>query len=104
MNNFFSKAIKDIRLWAWTAAILPMATLAGFLFIWIFAPISWLQWAITWAVISMFTVAIFWWWWIMWTVFNLVKQWSNTTQQVVEVSNEVKEIRSAIVQMLTKDK
>lgn len=103
-TNFREKAINQIRLWAWAAAVLPLAGLAGIFFVWRFAPESWIGYAMVAGETTMFTVAVIWWWWAMYTVRNLIKQWDKTKDNVKEVLTDIKEIKSVVLETLSKDK
>lgn len=102
--NFKTTTIRQIRIWAWLAAVLPLTALAGIFFIWRFAPESFLGYAFVTGEILMFAVAVVWWWWAMYTMRNLVKHWDETKDRVKEVSTDVKEIRSVILETLSRDK
>lgn len=102
--DFKSTTIRQIRLWAWAAVVLPISTLAGLFFIWRFAPSSVLGYTFVIGEIFMFTIAVIWWWWAMYTIRNLVTQWDDTRDRVKEVSTDIKEIRSVILETLSKDK
>lgn len=102
--DFQSNTIRQIRIWAWLAAVLPISALAGIFFVWRFAPDTFLEHAFVAGEIIMFSVAVTWWWWAMYTMRNLVKQWDLTRDKVKEVSTDVKEIRSVILETLSRDK
>lgn len=102
--NFKDKAIRDIRLWAWLAAVMPLSSLAGMFFVWRLAPVSWLDWAFIVGEVAMFTTAVVWWWWAMWTMLRLVRQWDQTKDNVMEVSKDIKEVKSVVVDLLSRDK
>ena len=102
--DFKTKTIRQIRIWAWAAAVLPITALATIFFIWQFTPLTVLDYAFFIGKISMFIIAVVWWWWAMYTMRNLVRQWDSTGNKVKELSIDVKDIRSVILETLSKDK
>jgi len=102
--DFKSITIRQIRIWAWAAVVLPISALAGLFFIWRFSPETFLGYAFVKGEIIMFTIAVVWWWWAMYTIRNLIHQWDETRDRVKEVSIDIKEIRSVILETLSKDK
>lgn len=102
--NFRDSTIRQIRFWAWAAAVFPITALAGIFFIWRFGPNSWFDIAIITGETVMFGVAVIWWWWAMYTLRNLVKQWDITKEKVVDVSKDIKDIKSVILDTLREDK
>lgn len=102
--NFKTTTIRQIRIWAWAAAVLPLTALAGLFFVWRFSPDTILGYAFVFGEIAMFSIAVIWWWWAMYTMRNLIKHWDETKEKVSEVSADVKEIRSVILETLSKDK
>jgi len=101
-NNFRDKTLRQIRIWAWVAAVLPITALAGIFFIWTFSPSSILNTAVVIGETTMFSVAVIWWWWAIFVINKLVRQWDTTRERVVEVLVELKDIKS-IVQNTTPD-
>ena len=97
-DKFRTKTIKEIRLWAWTAAVLPITALAGIFFIWTFGTASSIRVAMIIGETTMFAVAVVWWWWAIYVIRRLVDQWDTTRGRVVEVLDEVKEIKGLVKQ------
>ena len=95
-NDFKTKTIREIKLWAWAATILPLTALAGIFFLWFVGTDSLLNLTITIGGTVMFAVAVVWWWWAIRTMRNLVDQWDNTKIKVIEVLDEVVEIRTIV--------
>ena len=104
MINFKEQTIKQIRMWAWAAVILPITALAGLFFVWAVTPSNCLDYAFIAGATIMFGVAVSWWWWAIYTIRNLVKQWDVTREKVVEVSKDIKEIKGVIIETLSDDK
>ena len=104
MSDFKTNTIKQIKMWAWAAAILPISALAGLFFVWRFFDGSVLGYVMIAGETAMFTIAVIWWWWAMYVLRNLVSQWDVTKDNVREVLAEVTEIRSNIQEVFKKDK
>ena len=101
-NDFKNKTIKEIKLWAWAATVLPLTGLAGIFFLWFVGTDSLFDLTITIGGTVMFAVAVVWWWWAIRTMRNLVNQWDTTKVKVIEVLDEVVEIRTIVKDTLTK--
>lgn len=97
-EKFRTKTIKEIRIWAWLAAVLPLSALAGTFFVWVFGTDSLFRTAMVIGETTMFTVAVVWWWWAIYVIKRLVNQWDNTRGRVIEVLDEVKDIKEMIKQ------
>jgi Zn-dependent protease with chaperone function len=95
-NNFRNKTLKQIRIWAWLAAVLPITALAGIFFIWIIGSDTLFKRAMIFGEVSMFGVAVVWWWWAIFVINKLVRQWDHTREKVGEVLHELKEIKRVV--------
>lgn len=104
MTNFKLDTIKQIRLWAWAAAVFPITALAGIFFVWTFGTSSILNWIIIIGETIMFSLAVIWWWWAMYILRNLVNHWDETKDKVQDVLVDLKEIKSIVVEVLKEDK
>lgn len=103
-NDFKTQTIKQIRLWAWAAAVLPISALAGIFFVWRFYDSTLFGFAMIAGETMMFTIAVTWWWWAMYVLRNLVKHWDDTRENVKDVLIDIKSIRGIVVDMLKPDK
>lgn len=101
--NFRSQTIQQIRLWAWAAAILPITALAGTFFVWRFFDNTILGYVMIAGEIIMFTIAVIWWWWAMYVMRNLVKHWDETRENVKDVLNDIRSVKSVVLDVLGKD-
>ena len=105
MGNFKEKTLKEIKLWAWAAAVLPISALAGIFFIWWFGTKEMFSIALVVGETAMFATAAVWWWWALRVIKTLIAQWEYTRENVHEVLHEVKEVRAIVTQtMADKDK
>jgi len=102
-NNFRTKTINQIRLWAWAAAVLPITALAGIFFTWKFFDGTMLGYALTAGETIMFGVAVVWWWWAMYVMRNLVRHWDETRDRVKVVLEDVKEMKIIVLEVFRKD-
>ena len=103
-QNFKTKTISQIRLWAWAAAVLPVTALIGILFVWRFFDGTVLGYAMIIGESAMFGVAVFWWWWAMYVLRNLVRHWEETRENVKTVADDIKGIREIVLEVMSKDK
>lgn len=104
MIDFKTKTIKQIRLWAWAAAVLPVTALAGIFFVWRFFDSTVLGYAMIIGETTMFAVAVVWWWWAMHILRNLVNHWDDTKERVVDVLQDVRHIKSIVIEVIKEDK
>lgn len=104
MTKFKQNTIRQIRIWAWAAAVLPITALAGIFFVWTFGTSSLLSWAMIIGETIMFSIAVIWWWWAMYILRNLVNHWDETKDKVGDVLKDVKEIRNIVIEVLKEDK
>ena len=95
-NNFRGKTIKQIRLWAWAAAVLPITSLAGIFFIWAFGSDTLFQRAVVFGQTTMFGIAVVWWWWAIYVINRIIRYWDVTRYKMLEVLIEVKEVRNIV--------
>ena len=101
--NFKIKTLRQIKIWTWLAAILPMSALAAVFFIWRFYDGSTLSTVFITGEVLIFTVAVIWWWWAMYTMRNLVKHWGTTNVKVLEVLGEIKDMKTQVRQTFKLD-
>ena len=102
-NNFRDKTIKEIRLWAWAAAVLPITGLAGLFFVWAFGTERMFGIAMVVGETAMFGTAVFWWWWALHVIKTLVNQWDQTREKVAEVLEEIKEVKVVVKETISSD-
>jgi hypothetical protein len=92
--KFVEATNKEIRIWAWLGAVVPISSLAGLFFVWALGTESLLNTVMIVGATAMFTVAVVWWWWALHVFRTLIYHWSHTKDSVEEVSREVKEIKN----------
>lgn len=102
-NNFRKKTLRQIRIWAWLAAVLPITALSGIFFIWTYGTRTWFDIAVITGETTMFGVAVIWWWWAIYVINKLVYQWEVTRTRVDEVLTDVKEIKGIVRDVIPQD-
>lgn len=95
-DDFKNKTIRQIRLWAWLAAVLPLTGLAGIAFVWKFGTDNSLSIAILVGEIVMFSVAVIWWWWVIFVLRDLAKHWDKTKDGLNEVTDGIRDIKTIV--------
>jgi protein-S-isoprenylcysteine O-methyltransferase Ste14 len=104
MRTFKESTIRQIRIWAWIAAVLPVTALAGIFFVWTFGTNTLFTRIMVVGETIMFSIAVIWWWWAMYTMRNLVEHWGETKLKVEDVLKDVRDIRSIVVETIKEDK
>lgn len=95
-NDFRQRTLKQIKIWAWLAAVLPIVSLAGIFFIWVFGDNTLFARAMIFGETSMFAIAVIWWWWAIYVINKLVHQWDQTRDNVGEVLTELRDIKDFV--------
>jgi len=103
-NNFRNKTLRQIRIWAWIAAVLPITALAGIFFIWTYGNKGVFGTAMIIGETTMFGVAVIWWWWAIYVINKLVRQWDMTRDRVIEVLADIKDIKGLVQKSIPDDK
>lgn len=96
MKNFHEKKLKEIKLWAWAAAVLPLSTLSA-LFLAHFIGLETLyhQLLVVGGVI-LFTLSVVWWWWALYTIGSVTQILGNTLKKFYDVNKELDKIKKDI--------
>ncbi len=103
-NDFREKTLKEIRLWAWAAAVLPLSGLAAIFFVWSFGTSYWFNIAMIVGETTMFAIAVTWWWWALYTMKKLINQWDETRNGVSSLLENIGDIKAIVSQRLPEDK
>ena len=104
MTNFKEKTLKQIRLWAWLAAALPMISLAGIFFVWAYGHDSWIEIMMITGSTIMFSVAVAWWWWAIHIFRNLLNLWDDTGKNLLYVIENIREVRKMVQEQIESDR
>lgn len=94
--DFKNKKLKEIRLWAWAAAVLPITALSGIFFIWVFGTKTLFDIAIVVGETTMFGIAVVWWWWALYTIKKVIEMWDEANKTVNIVIHDVHEVTEII--------
>lgn len=96
MNNFHKKALKDIKLWAWAATVLPIVAIAAIIFAYLIGFESWIQIILVIISTILFGTAVVWWWWALHTIAGITGILSKALTKFEKVEDEVVELRTEI--------
>jgi len=94
--QFAEKTIKEIKIWAAAAAILPLTALVGVFFVWIFGSGSLLDISIIVVGTVMFGISVIWWWWALRSIFIIVHQWKYYGKSFEGILEDIREVKNII--------
>lgn len=93
IKNFRTQKLKEIKLWAWAATVLPMSSLAAIFFTWAIGLDTLLQKMIIVGATTMFSVAVVWWWWAIWTIAKVTDLLGSAMDGIVEVKKDLASLK-----------
>ena len=93
LRDFHKKKLKQIKWWAWAAAVLPLSSLAGLFFIKFIGYATWFDTALIIGATTMFTIGVVWWWWAIWTMAQVTNVLGIISEKFKDVSKELKDIK-----------
>ena len=96
IEEFRKKKLREIKIWAWLAVILPITALAGMFFVWVFGIDTYVKIFMVIGSTAMFSVAVIWWWWAIWTVAKITDLLGMTADKMKDLKNEILSIRKEI--------
>jgi hypothetical protein len=96
MNNFRKKTLKEIKIWAWAATVLPITSLAGLFFLHHFGWDSLIGQALVIGATIMCCFAVIWWWWAIYTIAKVTHILDDSVVQFNEVKKELSHIKEEI--------
>lgn len=96
MIKFYNQKLREIKIWAWAATILPMTALAGMFFIEFIGMSDTKRTFLTIGATLTFTTSVIWWWWALWTISKITHFLGESTEKFNEVKEEIKAIRHDI--------
>jgi high-affinity Fe2+/Pb2+ permease len=102
--NLEEKRIKEIKVWAWAAAILPLSSLSAIFFIWYFGTSNWFDWFMTASATFFVSVGVIWWWWNLHFLRDMIKKWNRTETNVKSVLSDLVEIRKLLIDLIKNQK
>lgn len=103
MKDFHKKAIKEIKIWAWAATVLPMIAMAGIILTYLIGFSTWLQILIVTVSSVLFGIAVIWWWWALHTIAGITGILSNALGRFEKVEQEVVNLRTEIDTQIKKN-
>lgn len=93
---FRDKTLREIRWWAWAAAVMPISALAALFFIWAYGTTSMYRVAMITGSSLMFVIAVVWWWWALHAIKTLINHWDETSTNVKTVVMDVKALKTFV--------
>jgi len=96
LRDFHKKKLKQIKWWAWAAAVLPLSSLAGLFFIKFIGYATWFDTALIIGATTMFTIGVVWWWWAIWTMAQVTNVLGIISEKFKDVSKELKDIKKEL--------
>ena len=96
MKDFHKKALKEIKLWAWAATVLPMIAIAGIILTYLIGFNSWLEILIVTVSSVLFGIAVIWGWWALHTIAGITGILANAFGRFEKVEQEVQSLRTEI--------
>lgn len=102
--NFRNKTLREIRWWAWAAAVMPISCLAALFFIWAYGTDSMYRIAMITGSSTMFVIAVVWWWWALHAIKTLIDHWDETSSNVKNVVDDIKDLNAFVRTIFQKQK
>ena len=94
--HFRDKRVKQIKLWAWAASILPITALSAIFFVWYLGVDTWFNIVMVIILTGVFTTGILWWWWTLHVLKSLFDHWDETGIKVRTVLDDIREIKQIL--------
>jgi hypothetical protein len=101
IRDFSERTLREIKWWAWGAAVLPITALAGLFFVWAFGTEGLYNASMALGATFMFAVAAVWWWWIIWTVAKILKKDREVAEEFRQAQHSLKDIKNLIKETFT---
>ena len=96
MKKFYDKKLKEIKLWAWAATVLPIVALSGMFFIEFIGLDDTKRIILTIGATLIFATSVVWWWWALYTISKITHFLGESTEKFVEVKEEIKAIKAEL--------
>ena len=93
MKDFHLKALSDIKLWTWAAAVLPVVAIICLLLTRIFGTETFFDIIVIAVGTIIFAISVVWWWWVMYTVSQITAMLSKTSTNIENVQDDLTKIR-----------
>jgi len=89
MKNFHTKKLKEIKLWAWAATVLPITFLCVLFLVQFIGFEGGIQRILVIGGVIMFTLSVTWWWWALHTIGSVTYLLSETLKKFKKVNTEL---------------
>ena len=96
MRDFHQKSLKQIKLWAWAASVLPVVGIVALILIKIFGTDDIYSVIVISGGTIIFAISVVWWWWVMYTIAKISQDTANTADNIGQVVTEVKSLRKEL--------
>lgn len=93
MRDFHQKSLKQIKLWAWAASVLPVVGIVALILIKLFGTDDIYSVIVIIGGTIIFSVSVVWWWWVMWTIAQVTTMLSHTSTSLDTVKKDLSTIR-----------
>ena len=93
MRDFHQKSLKQIKLWAWAASVLPVVGIVALILIKLFGTDDIYSVIVSIGGTSIFSVSVVWWWCVMWTIAQVTTMLSHTSTSLDTVKKDLSTIR-----------
>lgn len=96
MKDFHKKKLKEIKIWAWLAAVLPISFLAALFLIYLIGLETLYQKTLVTGGVIMFALSVTWWWWALHTIGSVTYILGKTLDKFRNVNQELDSIKKDI--------
>ena len=93
MRDFHQKSLKQIKLWAWAASVLPVVGIVALILIKIFGTDDIYSVIVISGGTFIFAISVVWWWWVMHTVSQITAMLSKASTNIENVQDDLLNIR-----------
>lgn len=95
IKDFHKKKLKEIKLWAWAAVVLPITGSAALFFSWAFGLETLFDKMLVTGATIMFGVAVVWWWWAIWTMAKVTEMLGRAMEGIKSVKEDINDLRKS---------
>ncbi len=103
-KSFSDQRLREIKWWAWAATVLPITSLSGIFFVWVFGTASLFDLTMIISGTTMVGMSISWWWWAIYTIARVIKNQAYVINELAEVSTDIRDVKSAVQTVFVKNK
>jgi hypothetical protein len=99
MVNSHQKTLRQIKLWAWAATVLPTTSLAALFFIRIIGLENVYYQLLVAGATFMFGIAVVWWWWAIYAIAKVTEILDTSSTKVDIIVEEIENLKEDIKQV-----